>query len=288
MPLRFTGNGDITPFISNLVTRWRRVHLYRLVGLRTQNALARLWTPDSLWCGNDGRNFCHCRKPTSVTQFIVVYYTNWAHISINQFHLSSIPDGVTGIFQWLNPSGRTMALGSSQPLTEMSTRNLSWGKDGRCVGLTTLPPSCADCLEILGVSTSWSPKGQSRPVQGWLYLYLNKSVSFHYTQVSLTCPPVLDVISYPYWLNDRGSSSRWAARNQLNPHRISLSIVITMLNWGVKAIVLETHAHRCLQLDISQCCVKRDKCSLSDCAASAEDLSLHFLLCSPTRLFRVV
>jgi len=23
-----------------------------------------------------------------------------------------------------------------------------WGKGGRCVGLTTLPPSCADCLEI--------------------------------------------------------------------------------------------------------------------------------------------
>jgi hypothetical protein len=28
------------------------------------------------------------------------------------------------------------------------------GKDGRCVGLTTLPPSCADCLQILGASTS--------------------------------------------------------------------------------------------------------------------------------------
>jgi hypothetical protein len=26
------------------------------------------------------------------------------------------------------------------------------GKDGRCVGLTTLPPSCADCLEI------WEPQ----------------------------------------------------------------------------------------------------------------------------------
>ena len=37
----------------------------------------------------------------------------------------------------------------TQPLTEMSTRNISWGsKGGRCVGLTTLPPSCADCLEI--------------------------------------------------------------------------------------------------------------------------------------------
>jgi hypothetical protein len=26
-----------------------------------------------------------------------------------------------------NPSGRTMALGSTQPLTEISTRNISWG-----------------------------------------------------------------------------------------------------------------------------------------------------------------
>jgi len=35
-----------------------------------------------------------------------------------------------------------MALGSTQPLTEMSTRNISWGKGGRCVRLPTLPPSC--------------------------------------------------------------------------------------------------------------------------------------------------
>ena len=39
----------------------------------------------------------------------------------------SIPDGVNGIFHWHNPSGRTMALGLTQPLTEMSTRNISWG-----------------------------------------------------------------------------------------------------------------------------------------------------------------
>jgi hypothetical protein len=37
----------------------------------------------------------------------------------------SIPDGVIGIFHWHNPFGRTMALGSTQPL--MSTRNISWG-----------------------------------------------------------------------------------------------------------------------------------------------------------------
>ena len=36
-----------------------------------------------------------------------------------------------------------MAPGSTQPLTEMSTRCISWGKGGRCVRLTTLPPSSA-------------------------------------------------------------------------------------------------------------------------------------------------
>jgi hypothetical protein len=39
----------------------------------------------------------------------------------------SIPDGVTAIFHSHNPSGRTMALELTQPLTEMSTRNFSWG-----------------------------------------------------------------------------------------------------------------------------------------------------------------
>ena len=38
-----------------------------------------------------------------------------------------IPDGVTGIFHWHNPSGCTMALELTQPLTETSTRNISWG-----------------------------------------------------------------------------------------------------------------------------------------------------------------
>ena len=40
------------------------------------------------------------------------------------------------------------------------------GKGGRCVGLTTLAPSCAVCLEILGASAYWSSKGLPRPVIG--------------------------------------------------------------------------------------------------------------------------
>jgi hypothetical protein len=36
-------------------------------------------------------------------------------------------DGVNGIFHWHNPSSRITTLGLTQPLTEMSTRNISWG-----------------------------------------------------------------------------------------------------------------------------------------------------------------
>jgi hypothetical protein len=78
------------------------------------------------------------------------------------------PIGSLVFFTDFYPSGRTTALGSTQPLTEMSTTGISWGegKGCRCVGLITLPPSLAKCLEIVGASTSWSPKGLYRPAMG--------------------------------------------------------------------------------------------------------------------------
>jgi hypothetical protein len=69
----------------------------------------------------------------------------------------SIPSGVTGIFHWHNLSGCTVALGSTQPLTEMSTRNVFWG-------IRVL------IVWNLRISTFWSPQGLSRPVQGLLCL----------------------------------------------------------------------------------------------------------------------
>jgi hypothetical protein len=50
------------------------------------------------------------------------------------------------------PSDCTMALGSTQPLVKMSTRNIPGGKGGRCLRLTTSQPSRAECHEI------WEPK----------------------------------------------------------------------------------------------------------------------------------
>jgi hypothetical protein len=52
-----------------------------------------------------------------------------------------------------------MALGSTQPITELSTRKFPGGKGSRRVGLTTLSPSVSRMSEHVRDSTSHSPKG---------------------------------------------------------------------------------------------------------------------------------
>jgi hypothetical protein len=49
------------------------------------------------------------------------------HCATNRQVADSILDGAIGYFHWHNPFCRTMALGSTHPLTEMSTRKVSWG-----------------------------------------------------------------------------------------------------------------------------------------------------------------
>jgi len=69
-----------------------------------------------------------------------------------------------------NPSGRTMALGSTQPLTEMNTRNISWGWR-RTVRRADLTIFMCRLSWNLGVWTSWNFLGLSKPVMGLLNLY---------------------------------------------------------------------------------------------------------------------
>jgi len=98
------------------------------------------------------------------------------HYVTNRKFAGSIPEGVIRIFHWRNPSGSTKALGLTQPLTEMSTRNVCWGK--------RRPVRRADNLTIfmcrlswnLGASTSWNSQGLSRPVIGLLYLYTSRHI----------------------------------------------------------------------------------------------------------------
>ena len=58
--------------------------------------------------------------------FAVVFLCE-GHCATSRKVAGSIPNDVIGIFRWHNPSGRTVALGSTQSLTEMTTRNISWG-----------------------------------------------------------------------------------------------------------------------------------------------------------------
>jgi len=70
-------------------------------------------------------------------------WLSWSrHCATSRKVAGSIPDYVIGIFNWNIPSGSTIVLGLTHPVTEMRTRNISWGKGGRYVRLTTLPPSC--------------------------------------------------------------------------------------------------------------------------------------------------
>ena len=77
-------------------------------------------------------------KQLSVCLFRIDFYTvtpklrgprwrSWLrHYATNRKVWGSIPDGVIGIFHWHNPSSRTMALGLTHPLTEMSKAKVKW------------------------------------------------------------------------------------------------------------------------------------------------------------------
>ena len=75
------------------------------------------------------------------------------------------------IFHWHNPSGRTMVLGSTQPLTEMSTRNVSWGQRRPVRRADNLNTFMCPLPWNLGASISWKAQGLFRPVMGLLYLF---------------------------------------------------------------------------------------------------------------------
>ena len=84
----------------------------------------------------------------------------------------SIPDGVIGFCHWHNSSDCTMLLWLTQPLTEISTRNISCGQRRPVCRADNLTTFMCRLSWNLGTSDFWNLLGLSRPVMGLLYLYL--------------------------------------------------------------------------------------------------------------------
>jgi hypothetical protein len=75
----------------------------------------------------------------------------------------SISNGVVGIFHWHNTFGRTMTMGSTHPLKEMSTRNIFCGiKSARALGWQHYH------FRVPTVMKSGKSQSLSGPVQGFL------------------------------------------------------------------------------------------------------------------------
>ena len=105
----------------------------------------------------------------------------WGTVATNRKVAGSILDGVLVICLWHNPSGRTMALRLTQPLTEMSTRDISWGvKAAGALGWQPYHLHVPIVLKSgsLNLLASWNPQGLSSPVMGLLYLFLPNQITF--------------------------------------------------------------------------------------------------------------
>jgi hypothetical protein len=158
--------------------------------------------------------------------------TRWCswlrHCATSRKVAGSIPDGVIGIFHWHNSSGRTMALWLTQPLIEMSTRNIFWGQwrpVRRADNLTTF--KCRLSWN-LGASSSWNPQVLSRPVMGLLYLNLyvqhygncdNKAFFFATSHGKVPCDGIVDIIRSVA----KGASQQRSTQDHILTPRICMS-----------------------------------------------------------------
>jgi hypothetical protein len=119
-------------------------------GFRTNNLYAFFFYPVRVQ--NRLELFHFWKKRGTVTSWMV---TGWT------------PDEVTGIFNWPNPSSRTVVQGPTQSLREMSSSNL----DCRRIRLTTSPPSVSWLSINVGASTSHNPVGLHGFLTEELYIF---------------------------------------------------------------------------------------------------------------------
>jgi hypothetical protein len=108
------------------------------------------------------------------------------HCATSRKVAGSIPDEVIGFFSWPNPSSRIVALGSTQFLTELSTRNIRGVKELPAREADKLTAIC-DPIENVGASTSHNPVGLHRVLQGCFTLPNSNPVNMYVGVTLLLC-----------------------------------------------------------------------------------------------------
>jgi hypothetical protein len=134
------------------------------------------WHNFQLWswrCHSSSKHGCPPIRLGGVTTLktskLVTELSQWR---MSNIEAGPIPDEVIGFFNGSNPSSRTMALGSTQPLTEMNTRNLP-GCKGR-------PARKADNLTAICQPIVWKMWKPRRLTTLWVSMACYRDrFSFH-------------------------------------------------------------------------------------------------------------
>jgi len=107
-----------------------------------------------------------------------------------------------------------MALGSTQPLTEMSTSSISWGKKWPVRRLTILPPSWATVTQS-GNLNFLESSGHLGPVLGLMYLFFKINCTLA-SCMSKTLNPVQSELES----DDSGSNRNYISLHNENLNRV--------------------------------------------------------------------
>jgi hypothetical protein len=100
------------------------------------------------------------------------------HCATRRKVAGSMAEKVNGNFHWHKTSGRTMALGLTEPLREMITRNIPEVLRWTVRRADNLTAFMCRLSWNLGASTFWNPPGLSSPITGLLIPVLEERRHF--------------------------------------------------------------------------------------------------------------
>jgi hypothetical protein len=108
-------------FMSSVHFTWRSVHSYTrclsVSVLKVTNSTVLVFLRSDQ-ASSDSIPTSWLILYTTQSLCFLLFWRRWLrHCATRRKVAGLIPDGVTGIFHWYNPSGRTVVLGSTQPLT---------------------------------------------------------------------------------------------------------------------------------------------------------------------------